>query len=150
MPPRESEAQPAPPEATVPVLAMRPGKPAQKIPVKTQAAIHPASSHTATAKAQSPSKPAAATSVSSYAPGVNVLPHPPYPLEAQDRSEKGTVYLDVQFDAQGSVVGTKVTQSSGVAVLDSETRSFIHAHWHCPMYAGQIVNVPVQYTLQKL
>jgi len=78
------------------------------------------------------------------------LPHPPYPTEAQDRGQTGTVYLDVQFDAQGSVVGTKVTQSSGVPILDSETRSFIRSHWHSSMYAGQIVNVPVQYKLENL
>jgi periplasmic protein TonB len=147
---RESEAQPAPPEATVPVLALRSSKPAQKTPVKTQAAIHPASSTTATAKAQSLSKPAAATSVSSYAPGVNILPHPPYPLEARDRGQTGTVIMNVKFDAGGGVALAEVAQSSGVPILDSETRSFIRAHWHSPSYAGQTLSVPVQYTLQKL
>ncbi len=58
--------------------------------------------------------------------------------------------MNVQFDSRGSVAQAEVAQSSGVALLDSETRSFIRAHWHSPSYAGQTVSVPVQYTLQNL
>jgi protein TonB len=123
----------------------------QPITAKTQAAIHPAISHTAAATAQSsPPKPAAAASPSSYAPGVNVLPHPPYPTEARDRGQTGTVVMNVHFDARGDVALAEVAQSSGVPILDSETRSFIRAHWHSPAYAGRAVSVPVQYKLENL
>jgi len=153
-PPPAPEAKPAPPEGTVPVLAVQPSKPMQAlqpITAKTQAAIHPAISHTAAATAQSsPPKPAAAASPSSYAPGVNVLPHPPYPTEARDRGQTGTVVMNVHFDARGDVALAEVAQSSGVPILDSETRSFIRAHWHSPAYAGRAVSVPVQYKLENL
>ena len=58
--------------------------------------------------------------------------------------------MNVQFDVKGDVAQAEVAQSSGVPILDSETRSFIRANWHSPVYAGQIVSVPVQYTLQNL
>jgi protein TonB len=152
-PPPEPEAKPPPPEATVPVLTVQPSKPMpaiQPITAKIRAAIHPAISPTAAATAQSPPKPAAPASPSSYAPGVNVLPHPPYPTEARDRGQTGTVVMNVQFDARGGVALAEVAQSSGVPILDSETRSFIRAHWHSPSYAGQTVSVPVQYKLENL
>jgi protein TonB len=78
-----------------------------------------------------------------------VLPHPPYPQEARELKQTGTVTLNVQFDSKGDVAHAEVAQSSGVPVLDSATRSFIRAHWHSPAYAGQLVSVPVQYTLQN-
>jgi protein TonB len=153
-PPPEPEAKPAPPEGTVPVLAVQPSKPMQAlqpITAKTRAAIHPAISPPAAATAQSsPPKPAAAASPSSYAPGLNVLPHPPYPTEARDRGQTGTVVMNVQFDVKGNVADAKLAQSSGVPILDSETRSFIRAHWHSPAYAGRAVSVPVQYKLENL
>ena len=123
----------------------------QPITAKTQAAIHRAISPPAAATAQSsPPKPAAAASPSSYAPGVNVLPHPPYPTEARDRGQTGTVVMNVHFDARGDVALAEVAQSSGVPILDSETRSFIRLHWHSAAYAGQTISQPVQYSLENL
>lgn len=149
-PPRKPEAKPPPPLATVPLLAAQPTKPAPPSPAKTLVAIHPAISHPAAATAQSNlPKPAAPVSFSSYAPGPSVLPHPPYPQEARELKQTGTVTLNVQFDSKGDVAQAEVAQSSGVPVLDSATRSFIRAHWHSPAYAGQLVSVPVQYTLQN-
>jgi len=146
--------RPAPPEGTVPVLAVQPSKPMQALQspaAKIQAASHPAISHTAAATAQSsPPKPAAAASPSSYAPGPSVLPHPPYPTEARDRGQTGTVIMNVQFNFKGDVADAEVAQSSGVPLLDTATRSFIRAHWHSPAYAGQAVSVPVQYKLENL
>lgn len=143
-PPRESEARPVPPEATVPVLAVQPSTPVQKTAPKTRVTMHPASSPTATAHGLS--KPAAATSVSSYAPGVSVFPHPPYPPEAVTHRETGVVLMNVQFDAKGNVARAEVEQSSGVLLLDTETRSFIRMHWHSTEYAGQIISQSVQYS----
>jgi len=151
--PREPETKPVPPEQGMPVLAMQPRKPMQAIEptkAKTRVAIHPAISHATVATTQSPSNPATAASPSSYAPGPNVLPHPPYPNEARDLRETGIVIMNVQFDVKGDVAHAEVAQSSGVPVLDSETRSFIRAHWHSSAYAGQAVSVPVQYKLENL
>jgi len=58
--------------------------------------------------------------------------------------------MSVQFDVKGDVADAEVAQSSGVPILDSETRSFIRTRWHSPAYAGQIVSVPVQYKLENL
>jgi len=58
--------------------------------------------------------------------------------------------MNVQFDIKGNVADAEVAQSSGVPILDTTTRSFIRAHWHSPAYAGQLVNVPVQYKLENL
>jgi TonB family protein len=147
-PPREPEARPAPPEQGVPVLAVQPSKPMQSTPAKIQTPVHSMISHTATA--QNPAKPATPVSSSSYAPGPNILPHPPYPLEARDLRETGIVIMNVQFDDKGNVAQAEVAQSSGVPILDSETRSFIRAHWHSATYAGQTINQPVQYSLENL
>jgi periplasmic protein TonB len=149
-PPHALEAKPASPEATVPLLAAQPSKPELPSPAKIQVAVHPAILHPTVATTQSPRQPAASASVSSYAPGPSVLPHPPYPIEARDLRETGIVVMNVQFDVKGDVAQVEVAQSSGVPILDSETQSFIRTHWHSPVYAGQIVSVPVQYTLQNL
>jgi TonB family protein len=74
-----------------------------------------------------------------------VLPHPPYPEEAQDLGETGTVVMTVTFDTSGDVARAAVTQSSGVRLLDATTRSFILAHWHSATLAGQTVTQPVLY-----
>jgi TonB family protein len=145
--------RPAPPEAIVPVLAVQPSQPIpamDPIASKTPVAIHPAISHTATATTQAHPKPTAPASSSSYAAGPNVLPHPPYPLEARDRGQTGTVVMNVQFDVRGNVAQAEVSQSSGVPILDSETQSFIRAHWHSAAYAGQTISQPVQYSLENL
>jgi TonB family protein len=129
------------PDEGVPVLPLRMS---QSALAKTDAPHH-TTSHTAT---PSSAKPAAAAAASSYAPGENLLPHPPYPTEAQNRGLMGTVEVNVQFDTQGGVASVVVTHSSGVAVLDVQTRSFIRTNWHCPSFAGQLINVPVKYHLE--
>jgi len=143
----EPEIKPAPPKATVPVLAAQPSKPKPVTPATIQVAIQAAISYTATTMTQSSSKPAAP---SSYAPGLDELPHPPYPTEARDRRQTGMVVMNVQFDGKGDVTHAEVEQSSGVPILDSETRSFIRMHWHSLAFAGQVVSVPVQYKLENL
>jgi protein TonB len=155
-PAREPEPTPFPPEQAVPILAVQPATPTQtvqsKAAPKNRAATHPATSPAVVATAQSISPKAsfaAAATCSSYAPGVNVLPHPPYPTEAREHGQTGTVLMNVQFDVKGDIADAEVTQSSGVPLLDSETRSFIRAHWHSPSYAGQAVTVPVQYKLES-
>jgi TonB family protein len=134
---------PKPPDAGVPVLAIKIIKPTPPAPVKIQAPPHPVLAQ----NAPSHPKPAAA---SSYAPGLNLLPHPPYPLEARNLGQTGTVIMNVQFDAGGNVIRAEVAQSSGVPLLDSTTRSFIRAHWHSAAYAGQTISQPVEYLLENL
>ena len=92
-------------------------------------------------------KPAASASfASSYAPGKNVLPHPPYPEDAENMGETGTVVMSVTFNMAGDVTQAKVSQSSGVRVLDTCTCSFILTHWHSTALAGETVMQPVRYT----
>ncbi len=139
-PPLQAFVLPKIPEEGIPVLAVRRNKPA---------AIPPLASSTATVLTQKRKCLAAAPS-SSYAPGLSILPHPPYPIEAQDRGQTGTVIMSVRFDANGDVALAEVAQSSGVPILDTETRSFICAHWHSPVYAGQTISQAVQYSLRNL
>ncbi len=141
---------PVQPLATVPVLATPPLEHMLPAPVKTHLVIHTAAMHPATTISLSHPKPAAAAAVSSYAPGASDLPHPPYPMEARDRHETGVVVMNVQFDGNGDVARAVVAQSSGVPILDSETRSFIRAHWHSAVFAGQTISQPVEYSLENL
>ncbi len=140
---------PAPDAQAVPVLAAEPPKstPAQALKPPSE---HPAKATSSIAKT-SPVKPKsamAAVFASSYAPGENVLPHPPYPAEAQNLGESGTVIMSVTFNASGKVTEAEVAQSSGVRLLDATTRSFILTHWHSTAYAGQTVTQPVCYAAQ--
>jgi len=154
--PPEPITQPEPAEQGVPVLAAQPIKVDQDKPAKIQSAkpsppTHSAASPAAAVTSENHPKPTATRAfASSYAPGASDLPHPPYPDEARNLRETGTVVVNVQFDAGGGVAQTEVTQSSGVPLLDSNTRSFIRTHWHSPAYAGQTVSVPVEYKLQNL
>ena len=152
-PPREPEFIPAPPEATIPFLAVQSDKPAQAIQktrAETRAASQRVISRMSSSPAQSKPEPAAAAPASSYAAGPTSLPHPPYPPAARDLGEAGTVIMNVQFGVKGDVAQAEVAQSSGVPLLDVTTRSYIRRHWHSAAYAGQTVSVPVQYKLENL
>ena len=141
------------PKESAPVLTPQPAQISHTQTTQSKPLPRPAISHTSTTTtdaAPTHTKPIASALASSYAPGASVLPHPPYPPEARDRGQTGTVTVSVQFDAQGSVAETHVVQSSGVPLLDLKTRTFIRDHWHSLAYAGQTVNVPIQYTLENL
>jgi len=148
--PTQAVTLPKLPEEGVPVWAAQPSRLQPSKPVDKQSMIHPVTSHSTTAITASHPKPEASASRSSYAPGVNVLPHPPYPTEARDLRETGVVVVNVQFDFKGDVAQANVAQSSGVPILDSETRSFIRAHWHSAAYAGHTISQPVEYSLENL
>ena len=103
-PPPEPETKASLPETGVPVLAEQPVSPApaKTEPVKISHPTHPMLSHTTTTR---PSPKAATASVaSSYSPGLSSLPHPPYPLEARDRRQTGTVIMNVLFNEHGDDV----------------------------------------------
>jgi len=138
------------PDVGVPVLAAQPHGISPPKPTEAKALVHPAVLRATTTLSLSHPKPAAAAAVSSYARGVSDLPHPPYPMEARDRHETGVVVMNVQFDGNGDVARAVVAQSSGVPILDSETRSFIRAHWHSAAFAGQTISQPVEYSLENL
>jgi len=153
VPQADPGVSPAHPEIGVPVLSAQPTqstKPTEAMQAQERRATHPAGAQAVQATAQEQARPAGAAAVSSYAPGESVLPHPPYPEEARDCGQTGTVVMNVIFDARGAVARAEVAQSSGIAVLDAKTRSFIRANWHSAVYAGQVVSVPVEYTLQKM
>lgn len=99
-------------------------------------------------KTASSAKPSAAPVMSSYALGVNILSHPPYPPDARAKGQSGTVVLNVRFNAAGDVVRVDISESSGVESLDSEARGYARSHWHCADYAGQTVSQPVQFVLE--
>ena len=117
----------------------------------------PTPQHTVSTHSTRPPKIAAAASAahaapiaSSYAAGENAFPHPPYPDEARERREIGTVKLNVRFDTRGDVAEVEVVQSSGSLILDHETKTFIRSNWHSMPEAGQTVSVPVCYSLENM
>lgn len=153
-PPPVALVEPAPtvppklptPKASVPVLTFQPPAP---IPITKPAHTTPPTRPAVAETAPAHPKSVASAPPSTYAPGASEFPHPPYPEEARSHGQTGTVVMSVQFDTRGSVVQARVAQSSGVALLDSQTRAYIREHWHCVAYAGQTVSVPVQYTLEN-
>jgi TonB family protein len=143
--PKTPQPKPAPVENSLPVLTAQPSKPV----AVTQ--THPAHAPATRVAKTSPAKPKPASSasfVSSYAPGENVLPHPPYPEDALDMHETGTVVMSITFNMAGNVAQAEVSQSSGVGLLDTSTRSFILSHWHSTTFAGQTVTQPVRYNVE--
>jgi protein TonB len=152
--PTPPETTPAPEEG-VPVLAARP-KPEPVPSPKTVAVVTPSptkktSPHLLRAKqAVAASTTSVAPMASSYAPGEEMFAHPPYPEEARERGDAGTVKVTVAFDAGGRVAEVEITQSSGSLILDHQTATFIRANWHSAAEAGQVVCVPVRYSLENL
>jgi TonB family protein len=64
--------------------------------------------------------------------------------------EIGTVKVNVWFDAQGRVADVEILRSSGSLILDHHTATFIRSNWHSVAEAGQVVSVPVRYSLENL
>ena len=85
--------------------------------------------------------------VSRLVVGSNQFPQPPYPVEAEMKHQTGTVNVNIQFDGGGRVAEVEVSSSSGVSILDSNTRSWIRSRWHDTSFAGQTVSVPITYRM---
>jgi TonB family protein len=134
---------PPPVDKGVPVL---PPQPSKTVAVAPTPPAHAPATPVAKASPAKPKPAASASFASSYAPGQNVLPHPPYPEDAQNLGETGTVMMSVTFNLAGDVTQAEVSQSSGVRLLDTSTRSFILTHWHSTTFAGQTVMQPIRYT----
>jgi len=139
-------------EEGVPILAAQPKPVPAQSPTTLPVAVHAAPVHHLTPTKQVAAASAAhvAPAASSFAPGEDVFAHPPYPEEARERGEVGTVKVNVSFDAQGGVADVKITQSSGSLILDHHTAMFIRSNWHSVAEAGQVVSVPVRYSLENL
>jgi TonB family protein len=90
-------------------------------------------------------KPVAVREVPRYDPNSPGLPRPEYPYEAYQSHIEGEVIMKVIFDGSGGVIDAVVESSSGSAILDTSSRHWILAHWHDPKYAGQVLDVPVNY-----
>ena len=138
------------PEIGLPILAGKPMKPLPAVPAKTGAPIHQGAAVASNGGGISHLRPTGDKFVSSYAMGTGGLPQPPYPPEARDLQQTGIVRMLVQFDRAGNVALVQVLRSSGVALLDKETRAFIQNNWHSNAFAGRAVRVPVEYSLTSL
>jgi TonB family protein len=86
-------------------------------------------------------------SASKLVVGSSGFPRPGYPFAARKARQSGTVLLSVQFDGSGRAAAVSVIQSSGVSVLDSNSRTFVRANWQNPSFAGKVVTVPIEYNL---
>jgi periplasmic protein TonB len=139
-------------EEGVQVLAAHPKPVPAPSPTISPAVVHAAPVHHVTPPKQIASASAAhiAPVASSFAPGEDVFAHPPYPEEARERGEIGTVKVNVRFDTQGRVANVEIMQSSGSLILDHHTAAFIRSNWHSVAEAGQVVSVPVRYSLENL
>jgi TonB family protein len=85
------------------------------------------------------------SSVSSGIAGTSGLPHPPYPYDALQAGEGGTVVMHIIFDSGGAISSAEITSSSGVSILDVSTRNFVYGHWKNGALANQSYNVPFIY-----
>ena len=56
-------------------------------------------------------------------------PVPIYPIEARRKAEQGTVLLDVEVDADGSVTRVVIAQSSGFDSLDQSAIETVRTRW---------------------
>jgi TonB family protein len=81
--------------------------------------------------------------------GTSGLPHPTYPIRAKLMRVSGTVMISVTFDGGGKAVSADIVSSSGSAMLDNPTRSFILEYWRNESFAGRTETVPVEYTLSQ-
>jgi TonB family protein len=84
-------------------------------------------------------------SVSHLVVGSSGFPQPAYPYQAMVRHQMGTVSVSIQFDGNGSVSDAEVTQSSGVAILDSAAVSAIQSTWHNASFAGRHATIPIEF-----
>ncbi len=87
-------------------------------------------------------------SISRLVVGSSGFPQPGYPYQARVRHQSGTVSVAIQFDSAGSVSDVEILGSSGVPDLDSNTVTFIQAHWHNEGFAGRHATVPIEYQIK--
>jgi len=76
------------------------------------------------------------------------FPRPLYPMEAKIRRFEGTVVIGIEV-VEGKISSVYVVSSSGFAILDSSTTSFIRKNWKFPEGTTRNVTVPVQFSLQS-
>jgi protein TonB len=75
-------------------------------------------------------------------------PFPDYPIEARMRHEEGTVRIKIKIGSLGNVTQVELLQSSGHKVLD-DAALVAARHWKAQSrYAGQIVALPVRFTMR--
>jgi protein TonB len=60
-------------------------------------------------------------------------PKPPYPHIAKLRGWEGTVTLDIELRADGSIGDIQVVQSSGYPILDESARHTVTTWRHVPV-----------------
>jgi len=74
---------------------------------------------------------------------------PTYPARAQAAGEQGTVLLEVQIDARGTVLEVNITHSSGFAELDAAAAKAVK-HWKfAANTSGARVRVPIKFQLNS-
>ncbi len=100
----DPEPTPKPPPPKPPEKPVKEEKPPEKPKAKTNSTPSPASK--------------ASEGVVDQLPTATVNPTPPYPADALQRGQEGTVRLLLTIDATGKVVAARVIRSSGVESLD--------------------------------
>lgn len=80
------------------------------------------------------------------------LTPPPYPPDAQDQGQTGTVHLRLQISETGHVTSAHVIKSSGYKALDDSAQSHAFTWEFTPGYQGDMaipsqVDVPVPFEI---
>lgn len=79
-----------------------------------------------TTQTQPPTPPIADSGPSSV---INTHTTPPYPADARNLGQQGTVTLALSIDATGAVINAQVKTSSGYPELDQTAVNWVIAHW---------------------
>jgi protein TonB len=125
----QPEAPPTPPMKQPPVTLVKPTMPATPvvpqpvIPIQQSTEQNPI---TVTTQPQPANPPIADSGPSGL---MDTHSTPPYPADARNLSQQGTVTLALSIDATGAVTNAQVKVSSGYPELDQTAVSWVMAHW---------------------
>jgi TonB family protein len=80
-------------------------------------------------------------------PGFTLKTTPRYPVESLRRKERGTVVLDISFDAQG-VLEVRIRESSGYRALDEAAKQHVEREATLQKgYAGRLL-LPIEFRIR--
>lgn len=78
--------------------------------------------------------------------GSKNFPKPPYPFQARQRRQQGTVLLRIVV-VGGSIAEVSIARSSGHGILDSTAQSWVRSKWNFPAGLTRTLQQEIQFEL---
>ncbi|MFQ3670736.1 MAG: energy transducer TonB [Verrucomicrobiia bacterium] len=78
--------------------------------------------------------------------GSRNFPKPPYPFQARQRRQQGTVLLRIVV-VGGSITEVNIARSSGHGILDSTAQSWVKSRWNFPAGLTRTLQQEIQFEL---